>query len=85
MTHLQEVRKQIANCEQRLRELHSALEDSKKIAGLDIADPMMREDARIRIPLLQIEFDRAHVALRNAEAEEHRLTWPRMQRQSAGR
>ena len=85
MTKLQEVRKLVEDRKQRLRELHSALEDQKKIAGLEIADPGMREYAQARIPVLQIEYDRVHVAWRDAEAEEHRLTWPRMQSRAARR
>jgi len=85
MTRLQEIRKRIADFENRLRELHSALENQKSIAGLEIADPIIRENAQARIPVLQLEFERVHVALREAEAEEHRLTWPRMQRRSARR
>jgi len=85
MTRLQEIRDRIALCQKKLRDLKSSEENLKNIVELGIADLMMRKWAEHKIPAVQREFESVHIALLNAEAEEHRLTWPRMQRRSGRR
>lgn len=60
--------------------MHSSLENQKKIAGLGIAEVMMRELAQTRIPILEREFEKVHLTLWEAELEESRLVFARMPR-----
>jgi hypothetical protein len=85
MTHLQEVRKRIADFEKKLSGLRSNEEYMKGIVGLEIADPVMRKWAEEQIPAVQREFESVLIQLRDAEAEEHRLTWPRLQSRTSRR
>jgi len=85
MTRLQVIRDEIARLQTQLSLLRSSQENLNRVVRLEIAEPKMREWADNQLHINQREIDSVITVMLDAEAEEHQLTSPRMQRQYAGR
>lgn len=68
MTHLQEIRDKISRLERR----YSVLQYQK-----DVLERAWSDTAKAALPGFKKHMDVVLTELREAEAEEHRLTWPR--------
>jgi hypothetical protein len=73
MTRLQIIRDRIAHLENRYALLHYQK---------GVLERAWSESVKVAIPKFQKEMDVVLNALRDAEAEEHRIVWPRMQRRA---
>jgi len=67
MTRLQDVRKRISQLEERYKTLRHSKETLERAWSVSV---------KAGLPAIEKEMDAVLTALREAEAEEHRLTWP---------